>query len=130
MTTTAHNARRPWGGASLARNVGPGTAPRVSMYQLLHPEQFAEIPSSKKVKPQPPKRRSPGASDKAIRDYLAQGDATTAQIAAVLGLTYNAVHMCLHRGLDGIVRKGTTLKRGALVQLWGLQDIHTGKENE
>ena len=129
MTTTAHNAKRVWGGAT--RRPSGRTGPHSELYRELHPEMFVEIPSSKPSKlPPPRKRRSPGASDNAIRDYLAQGDATTVQIAKALGLTYNAVYMCLLRGLDGVKRKGTTIKRGALVQLWGLQDIHTTGENK
>jgi len=129
MTVTAHNAKRVWGGAT--RRPSGRTGPHSDWYKELHPEMYKEIPSSKPSKlPPPRKRRSPGSNDNMIRDYLAQGDATTVQIATALGLTYNSVYMCLLRGLDGVKRKGVTMKRGALVQLWGLQDIHTTGENE
>ena len=129
MTTTAHGARRVWGGAT--RKPGGVAGPRSELYGELHPEMFVEIPSSRPAKSKPPrKRRSPGASDNAIRDYLEQGDATATQIATSLGLTYNSVYMCLLRGLDGVERKGTTMKRGAIVQLWGVQDIHTDDSDE
>lgn len=130
MTTTAHGARRIWGGAT--RSPVGRTGSRNDWYKELHPEMYKEIPSSRPSKMKPPsKRRGPKSSDKAIRDYLRQGDATASQIATALGLTYNAVYICLARGLDGIVIKGVCpSKKGTPSQLWGLQDIHTTGKTE
>jgi len=121
MTTTAHGARRVWGGAT-RKPVGR-TGSRNDWYKELHPEMYKEIPSSKPVKPPPPpKRRSPGSNDNAIRDHLKQGDATASDVAKALGLTYNAVYMCLLRGIDDVERRGMVMKRGASVQEWGIKE--------
>lgn len=136
MTTAPHHSRRPWGGASLARNVSSGYEPRVSMYELLHPEQFAEIPSSKPVKSPPevkPKRQAtkkqekkpaaPRLDSQEIINYLKNGDATAKQIAEALNVSSDTVRLRLWRGINGVVRKGTHVtERGSPGQEWGIKE--------
>lgn len=117
MTTSAHGARRVWGGAT--RTPVGRTGPRNEWYKELHPEMYKEIPSSRPAKSKPQaKRRSPRASVAAIRDHLKQGDATASQIATALGMTYNAVYMRLLRGIDGVEAKDVYLPTKG--QLWGV----------
>ena len=124
MTTNAHGARRIWGGATRTHVGRTGT--RNDWYKELHPEMYSAVPSSKPVKPpSKPKpkpkpvaqtelqkqsaARRPRVSAKAIRDHLQHGDATATQIAKALGLSYEAVYMCLWRGIDGVEQKGMYL---------------------
>lgn len=136
MTISAHNSRRAPRGAT--RQHEGRTGARNDWYKELHPEMHKAIPSSKPVKPPPQPRpqprpvaktplqkqsseRRPRVSAKAIKAYLQQGDATARQVAQALGLSYEAVYMCLWRGIDGIDQKGMYLpEKGAPSQLWGV----------
>lgn len=139
MTTTAHGARHVYSGATRAPS--PTTISRSDWYRELHPEMYANIPSSKPAVPDKPKRKPPPlpqmqpqpqdnsvaapklrASARAIKNYLAaNGDHTTGQIAAALGLSHGAVYSCLWRGIDGVEEKGMNCPaKGAPSRLWGL----------
>lgn len=139
MTVSAHDARHVYHGATRAPVGRAGT--RSDWYKEMHPEMYADIPSSKPVKappkakprPQPQRKtelqkqsaaRTPRVSAKAIRAHLiSHGDATAAQIAQALGLSREAVYMCLWRGIDGIEQKGMYLpEKGSPSQLWGVAE--------
>ena len=126
MTITAHKARRPWGGASLARNVESGYEPRVSMYQLLHPEQYPKQQQRQK----PPTIEARHAM---IRQYLrANGPATAPAMEAAFGLSRDCIGCLLRKNIPGIVairtEKSPHSKR--MCTVWGLRDVHTTGENE
>ena len=75
MTVSAHNSRRVWRGASLARNVSPGLEPRASMFYELNPHlKKLRKPSAFQVLDQ-------------IRPWLiAHGPSTAREIAEGLGI--------------------------------------------
>lgn len=75
MTVSAHNSRRVWRGASLARNVSPGESPRASMFYELNPHlKKLRKPSAFQVLDQ-------------IRPWLLEhGPATAREIAEGLGI--------------------------------------------
>lgn len=126
MTTTAHGARRIWGGASLARNIESGYEPRVSMYQLLHPEQYPKQQQRQK----PP---SIEACHEMITAYLkANGPATAPAMEAALGLRRDCIGGLLRKGIPGIavIRQERSEHTRRMCAVWGLQDIHTDDETE
>jgi hypothetical protein len=126
MTTTAHNARRVWGGASLAANVSPGYEPRVSMYQLLHPEMY---PKQKQCQPTPLLEERHGM----ILTYLfVNGPATAPAMEAAFDLRRDAIGGLLRRGVAGIVviRQEKSPHTHRMCTVWGLQDIHTAGKTE
>lgn len=120
MTTTAHNARRVWGGASLARNAESGNASRVSMYQLLHPEMYS------RAKPKVVKRTPMGQR---VYDWLmANGKSTGRQIAEGIGANVDSIHNRLSHGVLGVVHV-ETIKAGdgRKIKVWGIEnEITTG----
>ncbi len=75
MTVSAHNSRRVWRGASLAKNVSPGLEPRASMFHELNPHlKKLRKPSAFQVLDQ-------------IRPWLLEhGPATAREIAEGLGI--------------------------------------------
>lgn len=124
MTTSAHNSRRVWGGASLARNVEPGYQPRVSMYQLLHPEMY---PKDKQ------RQRPPSAEVRQgmIMAYLnANGPATASAMEAEFNLKIDAIGGLLRKGIPGIVtlRKEKSQDTGRMCTFWGIEGVHTEDE--
>ncbi len=126
MTTTAHNARRVWSGASLARNVSPGYEPRVSLYQMLHPEQY---PKEKQCQKPPPIE----ARREMIAAYLkANGPATAPALEAAFNLRRDCIGGLLRKGIPGIVviRQEKSKQTMRMCAVWGLQEIHTGDDDE
>lgn len=95
MTVSAHNSRRVWRGASLARNVSPGESPRASMFYELNPHlKKLRKPSAFQVLDQ-------------IRPWLLEhGPATAREIADGLGIAEPSQ-------VNGQIRKGNV--RGAVV---------------
>ena len=125
MTTTAHGAKRVWGGASLARNVESGYQPRVSLHRLLHPQMYKEKPQQR-----PP---SIEARHEMITAYLkANGPATAPAMEAAFDLRRDAIGGLLRRGVAGIVviRQEKSEHTHRMCAVWGLQDIHTGDDDE
>lgn len=126
MAVTAHNSRRPWGGASLARNVSPGYEPRVSLYQMLHPEQY---PKEKQCQPTPLLEERHGM----ILTYLLTvGPGTAPAMEAEFGLRRDAIGGVLRLGIPGIVmlRQEKSPHTRRMCAVWGLQDIHTDGDDE
>ena len=136
MTTAAHNGRRVWGGATHRTHDGR-TGARRDLYRELHPEMFADIPSSKPVKPPPPpKPKRPQAAPKVeapkptrpkldvapIIDFLRNGDATISEIAVATGIDADHIRIRLWRGIKGIERRVEMAvpERGAPRPLYGL----------
>ena len=120
MTTTAHGARRIWGGASLARNVEPGTSPRASMFYELNPHL----------------RKRKAETDITIADRIApwlrdHGPSTAKEIAKGLGIAdassineqfrFHRVHDAYVFGLRKTGRRNS--------KVWALQGIHMGKKD-
>lgn len=129
MTVSAHNNRRVWGGASLARNVEPGTEQRVSLYRLLHPQMYP------KQQRQQPRQKPPSIEERhtMIFAYLRDKGPSTAQaIEAEYNLNRDAIGGLLRNGIDGIValRKERSAQTKRLCIVYGLQDIHTAGEAE
>ena len=126
MTTSAHGARRVWGGASLARNVESGYEPRVSMYQLLHPEQYQKQQQRQK----PPTIE---ARHEMITSYLrANGPSTAPAMEAAFGLRRDCIGGLLRKGIDGIVviRQERSEHTRRMCAVWALRDIHTDDSDE
>lgn len=126
MTTTAHNARRPWGGASLARNVESGYEPRASLYELLHPEQYPK----EKQRQKPP---SIEARHEMITAYLrANGPATAPAMEAAFDLRRDCIGGLLRKGIPGVVviRQEKSDHTHRMCAVWALQDVHTDGDDE
>lgn len=125
MTTSAHGARRVWGGASLARNVESGYEPRVSMYKLLHPEQY---PREKQCQPTPRYEERHGM----ILTYLLTvGPGTAPAMEEEFGLRRDTIGGLLRKNIPGIVviRQEKSKHTLRMCAVWGLQDIHkTGSD--
>lgn len=112
MTTTAHNARRTWGGASLARNMEPPevkAAPH-SMYRELHPEMYKNKPE----------RMTKLAS--LIIDYLKKnGEATPMEIATGIKWKHvSSVAHCLKSNAHGVSVVGQRKTAKGNVNVWGI----------
>ena len=110
MTIAAHNGRRVWGGASLARNVEAGTAQRASMFYELNPHLRKKE-----------KAALESVAEK-IRPWLEEhGPATAQQVAKGIGTTANAVNANLRRGVAGVVEVGTlATTRNHKSKVWGV----------
>lgn len=124
MTTTAHGARRIWGGASLARNADSGYEPRVSLYRMLHPEMF---PKMQQLQPPPPLEERHGM----ILTYLSvNGPATAPAMEEEFGLRRDAIGGLLRKNIPGIVeiRQEKSAHTHRMCTVWGLQEIHMGKK--
>lgn len=126
MTTTAHGAKRVWGGASLARNVESGYQPRVSLHKLLHPQMYPK--DEQRQKPPPIEARH-----EMITAYLkANGPATAPAMEAAFDLRRDAIGGLLRKGIDGIValRQERSELTGRMCSVWGLEEIHTDESDE
>lgn len=113
MTTSAHNARRVYGGASLAKNMEPPERPAAphSLYRDLHPEMF-------KDKPKPV---SPLAQ--AIKAWLIEnGPATATEIAVGTEQQYvSSVAYSLKNSVEGVSIVGHKRSpKGIEVAVWGI----------
>jgi hypothetical protein len=136
MTTTAHNKRRFHGSKDEPTHT---PVPRNNLYRELHPEMFANIPSSKIAKPEPvkrPPRQRPDRRDleplptasltmtETIIMYLwnnKPNPATAPQIAKATGLRPDSVARRLNQGIDGLeVKDRYVPDRGKPIPLWGV----------
>ena len=112
MTTTAHNTRRTWGGASLARNMEEPevkSAPH-SMYRELYPWMF-------KDKPKPMTKLA-----RAILDYLTKyGPSTPMEIATGIEWKHvSSVAHCLKSNAHGVTVVGQRKTAKGNVNVWGI----------
>ncbi len=113
MTTTAHNSRKVYGGASLAKNMEPPdrVSPH-SMYEELYPYMY--------------KRKSRTASPMAaeIRAWLAENSpATASEIAKGIGRDCaSSVAHALRSGVDGAIVVGEKMTKRGMVAVWGLKE--------
>lgn len=113
MTVSAHNNRRVWGGASLARNVDGGTEQRVRLYRMLHPEMFSKAA---------PKRKARTPTGQRAYDWLvANGPHTGRQIAEGLDLHPETIHSVMAHGVVGVEQVDTIRdKDGRKIKVWGI----------
>jgi len=126
MTTTAHGARRIWGGASLARNADSGYEPRVSLHRLLHPQMY---PKETQRQPPPPITERHGM----ILTYLLNnGPATAPAMEDEFSLNRDTIGCLLRKNIPGIVeiRQEKSAHTHRMCTVWGLQDIHTDGKAE
>ena len=124
MTTTAHGARRIWGGASLATNVESGTSPQASMFYELNPhlrKKKKDVDATIAARIAPWLREHGPSTAKEITEGIGAGDVSSVNEQFRLGRVSGAV-------VVGVRRTGKASNKNAKV--WALQDIHTGKENE
>ena len=137
MTPPPTNARRVWGGATHRTHDGR-TGARRDLYRELHPEMFADIPSSKPVKPTPPpkpkaakappkpkqqKSATPRLTSQMIVEYLrTHGDCTARQISEGLGVTRRRVSEHLSRMDDIEPKEMHVPEKGNPIQKWGVID--------
>lgn len=111
MTVSAHNARRVYRGASLARNVSPGESPAASMFYELNPhlrskEQKAIIAIIDKIYPW----------------LVEHGPANAQQIAAGLGVNSSSINRCLRNGIYGVVVVGVAKGYNRSTKIWGVEE--------
>lgn len=124
MTTTAHNAKRVWGGASLARNVESGTSPQVSMFYELNPhlrkkKTQADVTIADRIAPW--LREHGPATAKEIARGISAADVSSVNEQFRFDRVPGAV-------VVGLRRTGKASNKNAKV--WGLQDIHTDDDDE
>lgn len=109
MTVAAHNGRRVWGGASLARNVSSGAAPRASMFYELNPHLRKKE-----------QQRVASVADKILPWLQEHGEATAQDIAKGIGTTAHTVNFNLRRGIAGVVEVGVVFtSRNRKSRVWG-----------
>lgn len=112
MTISAHGARRVWGGASLARNVEPGTTPRASMFYELNPHLRPKLSAEQRIAER-------------IRPWLAEhGPATAQEIAIGLGCpdARSVNRQFANNRVDNVVVVGTRqTSRNRRSKVWGLR---------
>lgn len=115
MTVSAHNSRRVWRGASLAKNVSPGLEPRASMFYELNPHlKKLRKPSAFQVLDQ-------------IRPWLLEhGPATAREIAEGLGIAEpSQVNHQIRKGrVRGAVCSGKRLIGNRYFNVYEIEDEH------
>lgn len=113
MTVSAHNGRRVYRGASLARNVSPGESPAASMFYELNPHlKKLRKPSAFEVLDQ-------------IKPWLLEhGPATAREIAAGLGIAEpSQVNDQIRRGrIRGVVDAGKRLVGNRYFKVYKVED--------
>lgn len=121
MTTAAHNSRRPWGGASLSRNVSPGPTPSISMFYELNPHL----------------RKKKKEIDTTIADRIApwlaeHGPSTAREIAHGLSIAdQSSINEQFRFGrVPGATVVGLRKTGNKNAKVWGLQEIHMNSDNE
>lgn len=107
MTVSAHNSRRVWRGASLARNVSPGESPRASMFYELNPHLRKKE-----------KKAIEHIVDK-IRPWLIEhGPSSAEKIATGLKVSKVSVSSRLRKGIAGVVVVDTVRGRNRTTKIW------------
>lgn len=123
MSHHAHGTQRSHGGATrIGEMESRPESPRVSLYQMLHPEMY--INAGRKTLRN---RRLTDEERKVaiIEDLRANGPATATQIARRLGVNVKFVSPLLIAGIDGVavVRTPKKAGRSANRNVWGVKNV-------
>jgi len=120
MTVTAHGSRRFHGSKEEPDTPTCLERDKFSL-RALHPELYANIPSSKSGPPKPPNQR--GLSDRIYAWLESNGDANAQSIATGMGYTDASVILRkLKMGVPGISAVGSEKNsRGNSVKVWGIK---------
>lgn len=126
MTTTAHNAKRVYGGASLAKNMHPLDRPEtpVSLYQELYPYMYKPVKRKKAV-------RATELSNKITAWLTEHGSGSAPEIGKALGVIQQTVIHSLQRNVEGATVIGYRfIERGKKEQVWAIRHDEEGEGDE